>query len=163
MSALLKKIIVSLLVFVVLFTSVAPNFFLVKAQDQSNLSAPAEGSWYNQGFDQWYNKVYDENTSPGNEIFGERYTAAQVQWVIYSLFAFVINGSLSNSTVSQKAVACIFTNVTNIETCSGALKDLLEGCLHKKRNFGSLDLHFQMPGPRNKQPIHQKIFSQTQP
>ena len=136
MSTLLKKLTFSFLSFLVLFYSIAPNFLIAKAQQKENqltrdsnegeLQAPSEGSWYNQGFDQWYNKVYDENTSPGSEIFGERYTAAQVQWVIYSLFAFILNASLGNSSTSQKAVACFITNSANIETCGEALNDLFE-------------------------------------
>lgn len=47
------------------------------------------GTWYNQSFQQWFAKV---NNAPETEIFGERYTAAQVQWVIYGLFYFLITG-----------------------------------------------------------------------
>lgn len=124
MSNLLKKFIVSFLAFLVVFTSITPNFLLVKAQNPPQ--APAEGTWYNQSFDQWYNKVYDENTSPGSEIFGERYTAAQVQWVIYSMFAFILNAAMGNSSTSQKAVSCFITNSANIESCAEPLNALIQ-------------------------------------
>jgi hypothetical protein len=56
-------------------------------------SAKAQGGtgpWYNQTFPQWYTKVYDDTTNPPTEIFGERYTAAQVQWIIYGLGGFIL-------------------------------------------------------------------------
>lgn len=79
-----KKYILSFLSFMVLFTSSMFYFAVPKtfAQDTN--------PWYFQSFPQWYTKVYDENTSPPQEIFGERYTAAQVQWVIYSLISFIV-------------------------------------------------------------------------
>jgi len=63
---------------------------------------PPPSTWYNQGFTDWYAKVYGDE-SPPSEIFGERYTAAQVQWIIYSLFSFPINFLGSNV---QEIVAC---------------------------------------------------------
>jgi len=77
---LINKIVLSALSFLVLFFSLASS---VKAQDTQETS----GNWYDQSYDEWYTKVYDEETSPPSEIFGERYTAAQVQWVIYALRA----------------------------------------------------------------------------
>jgi hypothetical protein len=75
---LINKIILSALSFLVLFFSCAST---VTAQDSQG------GAWYDQSYDEWYTKVYDEETSPPSEIFGERYTAAQVQWVVYALRA----------------------------------------------------------------------------
>jgi hypothetical protein len=49
-----------------------------------------EGGWYNPSFNEFYNKVSAE---PQNEIFGERYTLAQVNWIINSL-AYLQAGSL---------------------------------------------------------------------
>ena len=74
---MLKKIILCFLV---------ANFFLL-----STFTAPAKAqtTWYSQTFFDWYIKVYDPVNE--DEIFGERYTAAQVEWVIYSTFAWVIN------------------------------------------------------------------------
>ncbi len=68
---MLKKLIISLSISLILiFSSVSP----VHAQQ-----------WYEQSFPEWYSKVYG---SPENEIFGERYTAAQVQWIFFSLLSF---------------------------------------------------------------------------
>lgn len=46
--------------------------------------------WYSEmDYMAWYTKVYDPDT-PESEIFGERYTAAQVQWVIYSVVSNLV-------------------------------------------------------------------------
>ena len=77
--SLITKIILSCLVFILLTFSFVPY---VHAQEG--------GSWYNQSFQEWFTKV---NDSPPNEIFGERYTAAQVQWIIYGFLYFLVNSS----------------------------------------------------------------------
>ncbi len=125
MPKFVKKVIFSFLFFIVFFASIAPNFLIAKAATPVPKAAPVEGSWYNQSFDQWYNKVYDEKTSPGSEIFGERYTAAQVQWVVYSLMSFILNASLGNSSASQEAVACFLTSAADINNCTNTLKNLI--------------------------------------
>lgn len=50
----------------------------------------APSPWYSQGFPDWFIKVYGEDNPP-SEIFGERYTAAQVQWVLYGLLSNFLN------------------------------------------------------------------------
>lgn len=50
-------------------------------------AAEQTGPWYNQSFTQWSEKVFDEGTP--NEIFGERYTFAQVTWIVHSLLAIL--------------------------------------------------------------------------
>lgn len=89
-----KKLLLSFLSFLILFASSLPFFSApeVKAQNTN--------PWYNQTFPQWYTKVYDTSTSPPQEIFGERYTAAQVQWVLYSLVAMFPN-------MAQPSIICI--------------------------------------------------------
>lgn len=57
-------------------------------------SSPATSSstgptWYNQDFKTWLGKV-DDPSNP-SDIFGERYTSAQVEWVIWGVFAFFIH------------------------------------------------------------------------
>ena len=44
-----------------------------------------DSDWYDPGFGDWSTKVFD-TTNP-TEIFGERYTYAQVNWIVYSLLA----------------------------------------------------------------------------
>jgi hypothetical protein len=49
----------------------------------SSENAPTDGPWYNQNFRQFSTKVMD--TSNPDEIFGERYTYAQINWIINSI------------------------------------------------------------------------------
>lgn len=84
---MIKKIVASIVLAIFLLTSV----FAPTALAQESSAPIVSGSWYNQPFNEWYRKVYD-NDNP-TEIFGERYTAAQVQWIIYGLFSFVINAT----------------------------------------------------------------------
>jgi len=95
MKNLLKKILLVLSsVFIVLSSSLALP-----------AAAHAQSTWYNQPFPEWYLKVYDENSSPPNEIFGERYTAAQVDWIFSSLISKIINIAVLGHT---EVVVCIF-------------------------------------------------------
>lgn len=74
-----KKLILSFLTSILLLVSILPLF-----------SRPAYAqAWYQQEYNEWQSRVY--NTANPEEIFGERYTAAQVEWVIYGLIAFIIN------------------------------------------------------------------------
>ncbi|MBN1169047.1 hypothetical protein JXA63_04115 [Candidatus Woesebacteria bacterium] len=86
----------------------------------TNLSVPfahaQEQTWYNQDFWDWYHKVHDPNEP--TEIFGERYTSAQVEWVMYGLTAFVLN-----QLIPSRLAYCIIEGegvVTRIATCLGA-------------------------------------------
>ena len=116
MSAI-KKIILSFFVFLLLTFSFVPY---VHAQ---------EGAWYNQSFAEWFTKV-DE--SPASEIFGERYTAAQVQWVVYGFFYFIINGMTNGNT---SALTCVMTK--SLDQCADAINDLKD----------SLSTNNQSPAP----------------
>lgn len=99
---MLKKLLTSFLIAITLFFSFAPYS-----------SAKAQSNWYDQSFQEWFNKVYD--SSNPSEIFGERYTAAQVQWIVYSLFSFVIP--------EKTTMQCIFSN--DIGSCLGEISDSL--------------------------------------
>ncbi len=126
----LKKFILSFLSFLILFSFIAPNFLITKAQrpgddeafptgDQdAQVQAPAEGSWYNQSFGQWYDKV--EN-SPPNEIFGERYTAAQVQWVFYGILKLIFSVSGEKGEV---ALGCVIGS--DVSSCADEIKAAIE-------------------------------------
>lgn len=84
MSKLLKKFFVSFLIAVFLLLSVRAPY--VKAQQTLQ-------PWYNQDFGQWSAKVFDSKNA--NEIFGERYTFAQVTWIVHSLTAILLGGGIS--------------------------------------------------------------------
>ncbi len=83
--------------------------------------ASAEGVWYDQTPDEWYQKVYDENNP--QEIFGERYTAAQVQWVIYGLFSQItlVPKNIKNKITNDDKegfiteLASLFSNLANLQ------------------------------------------------
>lgn len=111
---MLKKLIFSFLASLIFFFSFVPNLLTVKA-------ASTTPSWYNSSFSEWYGKVYDPNNP--SEIFGERYTAAQVQWVVYGLFAFLVNSVTGPE--NAKLVQCFLNNTININTCIKDLKLLL--------------------------------------
>ena len=74
----LKKFVLTLLSSLLIFNSVMATPLAALAADE------APSTWYKQDFGSWYSKVYGDE-SPPSEIFGERYTAAQVQWIIYGL------------------------------------------------------------------------------
>ncbi len=100
----MKKLLISFLLGLTIFFSFVPYLSPVKAQT----------TWYNQSFDEWYGKVYDPD-NPG-EIFGERYTAAQVQWIVYGLFSFLVNSATGPE--NSEMVQCFLTNAVNINACA---------------------------------------------
>lgn len=102
-----KKIASVLLLVTVLFTTVLTP--IAKAQ-------VGGGSWYNQSFQEWYTKVYDDSNP--NEIFGERYTAAQVQWIFYSIAALLVP-------LSDDVAQCVFTGEITSGDCRSSIRDLL--------------------------------------
>ncbi|HSX48977.1 MAG TPA: hypothetical protein VLE44_01845 [Candidatus Saccharimonadales bacterium] len=65
------------------------------------------GPWYSQSFPQWYSKVYD-TTNP-NEIFGERYTSAQVQWVFWGVSSFFIDVISGYNPAVRGCISAVFT------------------------------------------------------
>ena len=73
------------------------------------ISVPAAQAqnWYNPLYDEWFEKVWDDQNP--DEIFGERYTQAQVIWVIYSVIAFFMTGL-----ADQNIVLCIIKNADNL-------------------------------------------------
>lgn len=91
----------------------------VKAQSTTS-------TWYNQPFNEWVSKVNDSENP--QEIFGERYTAAQVQWVIYSLQYFIMTGG--DSTTAD-AIRCFSSKQT--DTCATTVIDAIK---QKRKDIG---------------------------
>jgi len=89
---MIRKILLSFLASLVLFWGTATPAL---AQTQQ---------WYDSGLLRWYTKVYDTNVAQPQEIYGERYTAAQVQWVVYSLIVLPMNMMFSS-----EFTACVLT------------------------------------------------------
>ena len=103
----LKKSIFILLAGLIFSLSLAPT-----------AKAAVTTSWYNQSFSDWYVRVYSGNES---EIFGERYTAAQVQWILYSLYAQIIGIGVSNN---QDIVACVLSQ--DVDQCQDSIQNTLK-------------------------------------
>ncbi len=104
---------------------------------------PDDAAWYYQDFFSWYRKVFD--TSNKDEIFGERYTAAQIEWINYSLISYIINHfgnkdinwCLINAAIAATPEGGIFPSFrdmltqigqsfTAAEECIRALDDIVE-------------------------------------
>lgn len=105
----MKKIILSLLATVFIFASIAPK--------------TANAQWYNQDPIQWYKHVYDDSNP--SEIFGERYTAAQVDWIIMSFLTWP-----ATKFASPEATSCLLEaafgdeNAIDTDTCVKGLSQI---------------------------------------
>jgi len=77
-----KRLLISFLAAIIVFLSIAPS--------------ATHAQWYDQGFWDFYSQVYDDSNP--SEIFGERYTAAQVQWIMYSFGSIALNALLDSQT-----------------------------------------------------------------
>lgn len=81
LSSMAKKLLSMLVLFAILGqTLLVPKVALAQA--------PPAGAWWAPTPDQFNQKVNDPGI-PASEIFGERYTQAQVYWIIYSIINFV--------------------------------------------------------------------------
>lgn len=96
----------------------ATNIACVNSGSNSVTSSTSV-NWYNQGFLNWYSKVYDESISPSSEIFGERYTAAQVQWILYSLPSTILNLIPGN----PDFFLCVIGGQLSLDNCMGKIDD----------------------------------------
>lgn len=100
MKSALSKLLFTLVAFVALAV-IIPS--AARAQGQSGCTVMPEpycsiitglmqgqkpGPWYNQSLTQFSSKVF--GGTPDNEIFGERYTFAQVNWIINSIFTMFL-------------------------------------------------------------------------
>lgn len=95
------------------------DFDDVDSASRSNSSSEsAPNTWYNQDFKSWLEKV---DGSPPSEIFGERYTSAQVQWIIYSLLSF-----LMHTTLPSDVVSCVFGNTVDLGACKDSIENFLK-------------------------------------
>jgi len=124
----IKKLLASLLLSIFLLVSIFPK--VASAQ-----------TWYSQGPLEWYTKVYDEAQSPQNEIFGERYTAAQVEWIIYTIvtwpFTKILGPEITTCALSTDVGTCI----TAIITDASPLPNL--AALPKPKEEGLLKVMFK--------------------
>jgi hypothetical protein len=110
-----KKIITSIVLACFIFVN-AGVYFAQTAHAQEN-------TWYYQEWADWYSRVYDPD-SP-DEIFGERYTAAQVEWVIYGLMAFVLNHVFGGSGLPGCLVGEALMGDGDWGACASFLEDAI--------------------------------------
>lgn len=120
----IKKILIAVSLFILFLTfAVSPLVTPIYAQNTGEeIYNLWNHNWYSeQNPFAWYQKVYDESISPSSEIFGERYTAAQVQWITYSLWAQIWNmvpgnPELTNCLINGSADQCftIFSNAMDL-------------------------------------------------
>lgn len=115
----MKKIIFLLSLFVLFVASLSAPFSI--SADESGATAELGSAWYNQSFEDWFIKVYDDKVSSPTEIFGERYTAAQVQWILYSLVAIPM---VAGSDLSKQVITCALTN--SIDECADAVGKFID-------------------------------------
>lgn len=116
--------------------------FLVSVVLGLSIFAPvtqAASTWYNQDFSEFYSKVYDDSV-PVSEVFGERYTAAQVEWIIYGLFSFAIN----KATGDPKNTLCFINN--DLAACLATLQTLLTAVQPTSTNYAMSEMLFNRAG-----------------
>ena len=143
----MRKLLISILLGLVTLFSFAP-YWQAFAQSSSGTT----GTWYNQDFNSWAGKVYDKNNP--SDIFGERYTAAQVEWVIYGLFAFAI----SKTATGGDLALCLISNVdptacaNEAQTLGNQLKQIQS---QEQKNQGYLE--------QKNQSLASEIFNSNRP
>lgn len=118
---MIKKLIASILLSAQIFALMA-GFLATDVSAQNDV-----GPWYNQSPVQFYQKVYNEDS---DEIFGERYTTAQVQWIIYALWSNAVNLASGNN---QEAVSCAFSAIgdkaVSVTKCGSVVIDAIKNTL----------------------------------
>lgn len=147
-----KKLLVSFLLSLVLLFSFAPYF-----------PARAQSTWYLQNPFEWYVKVYDEKTSPPNEIFGERYTAAQVEWVIYSVSSYLFNLPyvlLGMSPSPNVCMANLFQGTADISTCTSIFPDFVRAVTNRLKD---MKIIANVQRPPNTASVWKRIFAEDRP
>ncbi len=138
MPYVVKKLLASFFVFLILFSSISFVF---------TPKTKATGEWYDQSFTDWNAKVFSGNQT---EIFGERYTRAQVQWIIYSLASFLINGVNPDA---GKIIACISTK--SPADCTDVVKSVLDsmGDVNTQSNLANTQSQTLLGAIFEKRPI----------
>ena len=114
-----KKIILVFMAILMFSLSLAPS-----------AKAAVTTSWYNQSFEDWFVRVYTGNDS---EIFGERYTAAQVQWILYSFQAQLIRIMVFGN---MDVATCIVGK--DLESCMGGVKNVMKDLITSNNQNGSI-------------------------
>jgi hypothetical protein len=91
MPKIFSKFLISVLASFILIIGTTPSA-MAQTTAPAPTQAPALQPWYNQSFPQFSAKVFGGDQ---NEIFGERYTYAQINWIINSLTAIAIGSDIN--------------------------------------------------------------------
>lgn len=119
---MLKKIFLIIFSLLLLFNSIVSPV-VVLAVDEPD-------PWYSQNPVDWMVKVYDDKNP--SEIFGERYTAAQTQWIIWGVLTtpFTFLGD-----TNRKGVICLLGMVVAGNNDFAACAPLLEAMFQPIKDF----------------------------
>lgn len=95
MPKIIKKLVLIFLSTILFLNSMIMPVAIANAQIGSGQIDELSNLWIHKWYGEtdpfaWYKKVYDPSI-PESEIFGERYTAAQVQWVVYGIISMFLN------------------------------------------------------------------------
>src|SRR3989344_7359143 len=139
-----KKIVLSAFAVLFLFQAV---FIRTAFAQGPGAVPPPYGPWYHQSFTDWYQKVYDQDNP--DEIFGERYTAAQVEWVMYGLIAFILhafgNEGLYNCVLSEIGKIQNGDNTGTLANCKQLLIEAIGQITQNNSNQNPLASAFNRP------------------
>lgn len=156
MPKLFKKFILIVISSVLFFNSMIIPFSTIHAQgtgftfggDQSD---EFWGMWSHTWYAEpnpfaWYQKVYDPDT-PESEIFGERYTAAQVNWIIWGLISFVANFVPGNPDLT------VYCTRGDVDKCVETMAKVLDGIMISPVTDSSVDKDVNLATMFNNNPI----------
>ncbi len=113
-------------IIIITFLIILQFFFLAKPTFADSL-------WFHQEFPEWYTKAFD-STNP-TEIFGERYTAAQVQWVFYSIPAHMFTALTLGR---PEPWVCLFS--ADLASCITGTTQVLREVIERLYNFFSFPI-----------------------
>ncbi len=127
MPKLFQKLALIFLSSILFLNSMAMPFAVAHAADE------APSTWYNQNPFQWYDKVY--KSSPPSEIFGERYTAAQVQWILFSLLTVPIS-TLETFNTSGTEGSCLLGSLGSVTAMPLCVASYMETIVKTLQELG---------------------------
>ncbi|QLG69915.1 MAG: hypothetical protein CH104c_0684 [Candidatus Woesebacteria bacterium] len=121
MKKTIKKIIISILIAI----------FILPAS--SSQAFAADNLWFHQDYPEWYVKTFD--VSNPTEIFGERYTAAQVNWIFYSIPAHMMTALTLGR---PEPWICVFS--ADLGSCITGAVQVLKEVIERMYNFFSFPI-----------------------
>lgn len=127
LSKITKKISLIFVSSIFFVNAMVMPFTVAKAQEEE------PSTWYNQSPIDWYVKVSDpENPS---EIFGERYTSAQVQWILYGLMFLPLNTMARSHPDAWNCLMSMTSgDVGEAITCLPSVSDLINEAIDLLKN-----------------------------